>query len=34
MRKNESDQVVKMFEENYNLKIIHVDASKIFLDKA
>ncbi len=33
MRKNESVNVVKMFEDNYNLKIIHVDASKIFLKK-
>ena len=33
MRKNESEQVVKMFEENYNLKIIHVDAAKLFVDR-
>lgn len=33
MRKNESKQVVKMFEENYNLKIIHVDASKLFVER-
>ncbi len=33
MRKNESENVVKMFRENYNLKIIHVDASKLFLKK-
>ena len=33
MRKNESAQVVKMFEDNYDLKIIHVDATEIFLEK-
>jgi GMP synthase (glutamine-hydrolysing) len=33
MRKNESKQVVKMFEENYNLKIIHVDAAKLFVER-
>lgn len=33
MRKNESEQVVKMFEEKYNLKIIHVDAAKLFVDR-
>lgn len=33
MRKNESELVVKMFEENYNLNIIHVNASKIFLER-
>jgi len=33
MRKNESELVVKMFEANYNLNIIHVNASKIFLER-
>ncbi|MBK7981613.1 MAG: glutamine-hydrolyzing GMP synthase [Ignavibacteriae bacterium] len=33
MRKNESEKVVKLFKENFDLKIIHVDASKEFLDK-
>jgi GMP synthase (glutamine-hydrolysing) len=33
MRKNESENVVKMFKDNYNLNIIHVDASKLFLEK-
>jgi len=33
MRKDESLQIVKMFEENYNLNIIHVDASEKFLSK-
>ena len=33
MRKNESENVVKMFKENFNLNIIHVDASKLFLEK-
>ncbi len=33
MRKNESNNVIKMFEENFNLKIIHVDAGKLFLER-
>lgn len=33
MRKNESEIVVKMFKDNYNLNIVHVDASKLFLEK-
>jgi len=33
MRKNESEKVVKMFNESFNLKIIHVNASKIFLER-
>lgn len=33
MRKNESINVVKMFNENYDLNIIHVDATDIFLSK-
>jgi GMP synthase (glutamine-hydrolysing) len=33
MRKNESNKVVDMFNEKYNLKIIHVDAKEIFLER-
>ncbi len=33
MRKNESKNVVKMFEENFNLNIIHVDAGELFLSR-
>ncbi|MDP3148122.1 MAG: glutamine-hydrolyzing GMP synthase [Ignavibacteria bacterium] len=33
MRKNESDQVVKLFREHLNLKVISVDASKLFLER-
>ena len=33
MRKNESEQVVTMFKENYNIPLIHVDAKEIFLKK-
>ena len=33
MRKNESHDIVKMFDENYNLKVIHVDASDLFLNR-
>ena len=33
MRKNESEQVVKLFRDNLNLKVISVDASKIFLER-
>ena len=33
MRKNESNKVVKMFRDKYNLNIIHNDATDIFLDK-
>ena len=33
MRKNESEQVVSMFKENYNIPLIHVDAKEIFLRK-
>lgn len=33
MRKNESADIIKMFEENFNLHIIHIDASEIFLSK-
>ncbi len=33
MRKNESANIIKMFEENYNLNLIHVDASQKFLSR-
>lgn len=33
MRKNESQAVVKMFDENFDLKIIHINASKRFLER-
>ncbi|MBL1212089.1 MAG: glutamine-hydrolyzing GMP synthase [Ignavibacteriae bacterium] len=33
MRKNESAEIVKMFEENFNLHLIHVDASEMFLGR-
>ncbi len=33
MRKNESADIVKMFDDNYNLHVIHVDASELFLTK-
>ncbi|PZO84853.1 MAG: glutamine-hydrolyzing GMP synthase, partial [Micavibrio aeruginosavorus] len=32
MRAGESEQVVKMFRDHYNIPLIHEDASKIFLD--
>ena len=32
MRKNESAEIVKMFDENFNLNIAHVDASEKFLN--
>ncbi len=32
MRKNESEQIIKMFEENFSLKIIRADAEREFLD--
>ncbi len=31
MRANESEQVVKMFRDSYNIPLIHEDASKLFL---
>ncbi|MEM1274840.1 MAG: glutamine-hydrolyzing GMP synthase, partial [Pseudomonadota bacterium] len=31
LRKNEADEVVGMFRENYNLKLIHADESDLFL---
>lgn len=33
MRKDESASVMKMFEKNYNLNLISIDAEKIFLDR-
>ncbi len=33
MRKNESANIIKMFEENYNLNLIHIDASDKFLSR-
>jgi len=33
MRKNESNDIIKMFEESYNLNLIHVNASEQFLTK-
>jgi len=33
MRKNESEQVVGMFREHFNIPLVHVDASKLFLNK-
>ncbi len=31
MRLNEADEVVKMFRDNYNIPLVHVDASDLFL---
>ncbi|WP_147125003.1 glutamine-hydrolyzing GMP synthase [Shimia ponticola] len=33
LRKNEAEEVVGMFRENYNLKLIHADESDLFLGK-
>lgn len=33
MRKNESRDIIKMFEENYKLNLISVDASELFLSR-
>lgn len=33
MRKNESAEIVTMFRDNYDLHLIHVDASELFLNK-
>ncbi len=33
MRKNESSIIMKMFEDKYDLHIVHVDASKIFIER-
>jgi GMP synthase (glutamine-hydrolysing) len=32
MRKGEADEVVKLFRGHYNIPLVHVDASKMFLD--
>lgn len=33
MRKNESNEIVKMFKDSYDLNVIHIDASELFLKK-
>ncbi len=33
MRKNESANIIKMFEDNYDLNLIHIDASEKFLTR-
>ncbi len=33
MRKNESAKIVRIFKENFNLHIVHVDAADVFLEK-
>ncbi|MCL4548121.1 MAG: glutamine-hydrolyzing GMP synthase [Bacteroidetes bacterium] len=33
MRKNESAEIIKMFKENYNMRVDHIDASELFLSK-
>ncbi len=33
MRKNESNDIIEMFNESYSLNLIHVDASEQFLTK-
>jgi len=33
MRKNESEKIIKMFEENYKLNVISINASALFLSK-
>ncbi|MDI6780136.1 MAG: glutamine-hydrolyzing GMP synthase [Bacteroidota bacterium] len=33
MRKNESEQVVKQFRDNYHINLDYIDASEIFLDR-
>lgn len=33
MRKNESRDIVKMFEDNYKIHLIHIDATEIFLSR-
>lgn len=32
LRKNEAEQVVSMFQENYKIKLVHVDAADLFLN--
>jgi GMP synthase (glutamine-hydrolysing) len=33
MRLNESEQIIRMFEQHFSLHIIHIDASELFLSK-
>jgi GMP synthase (glutamine-hydrolysing) len=33
MRKNESEKIAKMFEENYNLNVISINTSQLFLER-
>ncbi len=33
MRKNESEAIIKMFDDHYNLHVIHIDASELFLSR-
>lgn len=33
MRKNESENIIKIFREHYDIKVIHIDASEIFLSR-
>lgn len=33
MRKNESEKIIKMFEENYKLNVISINATELFLSK-
>ena len=33
MRRNESQQILKMFEDNYHLHVIHIDAGELFLER-
>jgi GMP synthase (glutamine-hydrolysing) len=33
MRQNEADEVVKMFRDHYNIPLVHVDASDLFLNE-
>ena len=33
MRKNEADEVVSMFRDNYKIKLVHRDASDLFIDR-
>ncbi|MDH7604988.1 MAG: glutamine-hydrolyzing GMP synthase [Melioribacter sp.] len=33
MRKNESENIVKLFRDNFNIKLIFIDASELFLER-
>ncbi|MCB1972165.1 MAG: glutamine-hydrolyzing GMP synthase, partial [Geminicoccaceae bacterium] len=33
LRKNEANEVVSLFRDHYNIRLIHVDAGRLFLDK-